>query len=132
MGLVTGCLVLAAADISGRHGMTFPRRQTYGAAIGQVGPRAAGFIWGLDIGLGFTTFRVSRAYWAGLLLLAAGAPGWLCFAGTALYAGSLFIAVRRNRQVLIPEHRLIARRRRTGAITAAAAVFVLAMTLVTG
>ena len=130
--LVAGCLPLAIADIAGRHGMTFPRRQTYGAATGYVSLRAASFIWGLDIGLGFTTFRVSRAYWAGVLLLISGAPGWLCFAGTVLYAAGLGSAVRLNRDVLIPEHRVIARRRRTGVITAGAAAFVLALVLLTG
>jgi hypothetical protein len=106
-------LVFPVTDVLGRQGLTFPRRQTYGAAIAYVDPRTAYVLWGFDIGLGFTTYRVSRDYWSGLVLLAVGTP-LICFAGTVTYAAALFAGAMSNRSIHISHDRMVSRRRRLG------------------
>jgi hypothetical protein len=111
---VLGCsLIFPVADAIGRNGLTFPLRQTYGAAIAYVGPRTAFVLWGCDIGLGFTTYRVSRNYWSALVMLAIGTP-LICFVGSAAYALALFAGAMSNRNVHISEDRMVARRRWLG------------------
>jgi hypothetical protein len=124
-------LAFPLTDAIGRRGLTFPRRQTYGAAIAYVGPRTAYALWGIDIGLGFTTYRVSRNYWSGIVMLAIGAP-LMCFAGCAAYSLALFAGARSNRRVLVPERRLVARRRRLGVTGCALSVGLLMAVLAIG
>jgi hypothetical protein len=127
--VLVACLAVSACDVFGRHGLTFPLRQTYGAALAYVGPGTAQLIWGFDIGLGFTTFRVSRAYWVALMILVAGAPAGIGLLGAVAYSAALFAGVKRNRTIFVPEERLIRRRRGLGIAALGVSAVVLGITL---
>lgn len=112
--VLAACVALGLADITGRRGLTFPRRQTWSGAAIYAGARLGQFLWGLDIGLGFTTYRTSRLYWAGLaLLVLTGSPA-LCFAGACGYVLAFAIALRRGRYSFVGEEWMMRRRRRLG------------------
>ncbi len=126
--LVAG-LALSACDVFSRRGLTFPMRQTYGAALAYVGPGTAQLIWGFDIGLGFTTFRVSRAYWVGIMILVVGAPAGVGLLGAVAYSATLFVGMKRNRTIFIPEERMVRRRRGLGIVALGVSAVVLGVTL---
>jgi hypothetical protein len=114
--VLCACTAVAACDLIGRRGLTFPKRQTYSGAVPFAGLRTGQFIWGADIGLGFTTYRTSRLYWSALVMLVAGASPVLCFAGTFVYTASFFTSVSTHRYFLVAEEWMIRRRRRFGIV----------------
>jgi hypothetical protein len=114
LGSLSVAGAMGLADVAGRRSLTFPRRQTYSGAVSFAGQRTGHLIWGIDIGLGFTTYRASRLYWSGLVLLATGVPGILCLAGTLVYALALLRSIRKNRFGFVPESSMIHSRRRSG------------------
>lgn len=111
---LSACAAAAVSDLIGKRGLTFPKRQTYSGAVPFAGLRTGQFIWGADIGLGFTTYRTSRLYWSGLLMLVAGASPALCFAGAFAYVTSFFTSVNTHRYFLVPQELMIRRRRHFG------------------
>lgn len=78
-------LLLAAAVVDVRDvygGSSYSRlscqRQTPADVSRRLGMRRAALAWGLDAGLGFTTYRVSAAYWVVVACAIAGlAPWWI-------------------------------------------------------
>ena len=68
---VAGCALLLA-DL-GLLGLRTPtlRRQTGSTWYHKRGPRAVWLFWGFDLGLGFTTIRLSSLYWLLVLFVAA-------------------------------------------------------------
>jgi hypothetical protein len=60
----TVALLLALTEL-GMGGLRVPslRRQTKPRLYGDLGPRWAWFLWGLDLGLGWTTIRATSLYW---------------------------------------------------------------------
>ena len=129
VSVLVACLAVSACDVFGRRGLTFPMRQTYGGALAYVGPGTAQLIWGFDIGLGFTTFRVSRAYWVGLMILVVGAPAGLGLLGAVAYSATLFVGVKRNRTIFVQEERMVRRSRGLGIAALAVSAVVLGITL---
>lgn len=107
---------LGTWDIVGGCALTFPRRQTYNGATSYAGPWLGLLAWGLDVGLGFTTFRASRLYWIGALMLVAGSPPTVCLIGFFSYALAFLWAVRHGRDLAVPERWLIRRRRLLGLV----------------
>src|SRR6187200_1208885 len=87
-----GC-VLLLADL-GLLGLRTPtlRRQTSPIWYRKRGPRAAWALWGVDLGLGFTTIRLSSLYWLLVLFVAAFVPPLLAPLVFALYGLGLGIA----------------------------------------
>ena len=86
-------LALLLADL-GAFGLRTPtlRRQTSPAWYRQRGPRAAWALWGLDLGLGFSTIRLSSLYWLLVLFVAAFVSPVLAPAVFALYGLGLGLA----------------------------------------
>lgn len=78
-----GLLLLAALDVRARSRRTYcpvgPRRQTPKSLIHRRSPTFVAAAWGLDIGLAFTTIRVTALTWGAALLAALGLSG--LFAG---------------------------------------------------
>jgi hypothetical protein len=66
--LAVACAALALAD-AGVRGATPPSipRQTCSLWWRRFGPLRAWFYWGLDLGLGVTTYRATSLYWAAFL-----------------------------------------------------------------
>lgn len=114
--------ILGLADIAGRCALTGPRRQTYSGAPAFAGVRAGHAIWGIDLGLGFTTYRSSRLYWSGLIMLAVGPETTFCYVGTAGYAVAFLWSIRHNRDAPPEEARMIRSRRLAGVIGTVIAV----------
>ena len=87
-----GC-VLLLADL-GFLGWRTPtlRRQTSSAWYRERGPRAAWALWGFDLGLGFSTIRVSSLYWLMVLFVAAFVSPVLAPLVFALYGLGLGVA----------------------------------------
>jgi hypothetical protein len=129
---LAGCAGLGLADVAGRAGLTFPRRQTFSGAVAYGGRRLGHLIWGFDVGLGFTTYRTSRVYWCALVMLVAGGSVPLCFAGTAGYAVALLVSIRRGRFTLVDEERMVRSRRRLGVVGAAVALGLMTMVVMGG
>lgn len=82
MALTLAVIALASAGLAlcdlGLGGLTTPtsRRQTAPRWWRQRGAVVAMLLWGLDLGLGFTTVRVASAFWAvSLLALVLRSPG---------------------------------------------------------
>ena len=73
-------LALAAADLLAVRRRTYCplswRRQTPRALMRRFPPRIVASLWGLDTGLAITTFRVSAATWAALVLTFLGFGTW--------------------------------------------------------
>jgi cytochrome c biogenesis protein CcdA len=65
---MTVALLLALTDL-GVGGLRAPslRRQTKPRLYADLGPRWAWFLWGLDLGLGWTTIRATSLYWIFIL-----------------------------------------------------------------
>jgi hypothetical protein len=80
--VVTSLLVLAAAfdsaDVIRRRGYSLLsiRRQTPERIAREFGLKRAALAWGLDTGLGFTTYRVSAMYWLVVALALLGSVPW--------------------------------------------------------
>jgi hypothetical protein len=125
-------LALAAADLAGGRGLTFPRRQTFSGAAAYAGPRSGQFIWGADLGLGFTTYRVSRLYWSGLVMLVSGASPVLCLVGPLVYSASLFASITYGKRSLPTEERILRRRRRFAILGAAVIVSLIGVVVAGG
>jgi cytochrome c biogenesis protein CcdA len=87
-----GCALLLA-DL-GFFGLRTPtlRRQTSSAWYRKRGPRAAWALWGLDLGLGFSTIRLSSLYWLMVLFVAAFVSPVLAPLVFALYGLGLGVA----------------------------------------
>ncbi|MDQ2828064.1 MAG: hypothetical protein M3Y74_03330 [Chloroflexota bacterium] len=65
-------IVLALCDFGlGRTSTPTLRRQTYPGWWHMLGPPRALFLWGVDLGLGFTTIRVASLYWIVVLVAVA-------------------------------------------------------------
>ena len=75
---VAGLLVLLAVVDTGVIRLRTPmwRRQTPKQLFYLYGPNKAALLWGLDVGLVFTTFRVTSLSWAALAVTAAGLVPW--------------------------------------------------------
>lgn len=65
--LGTAGVALAALDVAGRTPTV--RRQTEPVWWRTRGPYRAAFLWGFDLGLGFTTIRVASLYWIVVLAI---------------------------------------------------------------
>jgi hypothetical protein len=97
-----GCALLLA-DV-GLFGVRSPtlRRQTCSTWYRERGARTAWALWGFDLGLGFSTIRLSSLYWLTALVVAAFvspllAPLVLAFYGLGLgvaFAGAVFAQTR--------------------------------------
>ncbi len=87
-----GC-VLLLADL-GFLGLRTPtlRRQTSSTWYRKRGPRAVWPLWGFDLGLGFSTIRLSSLYWLMVLFVAAFVSPVLAPLVFALYGLGLGIA----------------------------------------
>ena len=87
-----GC-VLLLADL-GFLGLRTPtlRRQTSSTWYRKRGPRAVWVFWGFDLGLGFSTIRLSSLYWLMVLFVAAFVSPVLAPLVFALYGLGLGIA----------------------------------------
>lgn len=88
--LSSTALLLAAADL-GIGSLRTPsvRRQTSPLWLRRYGTRRTFFLWGLDLGLGFTTIRVSSLYWLLCLSLFLVVPIALAPAVASLYGIAL-------------------------------------------
>jgi hypothetical protein len=87
-----GC-VLLLADL-GFLGLRTPtlRRQTGSTWYRKRGPRAAWLLWGIDLGLGFSTIRLSSLYWLMVLFVAAFVSPVLAPLAFAFYGLGLGVA----------------------------------------
>jgi hypothetical protein len=99
-----GC-VLLLADL-GFLGLRTPtlRRQTGSTWYRKRGARAAWLLWGIDLGLGFSTIRLSSLYWLMVLFVAAFvspflAPLALAFYGLGLGAAFAAAVIAQTRKV---------------------------------
>jgi hypothetical protein len=68
------------------------RRQTCSTWYRERGPRFAWPVWGFDLGLGFSTIRLSSLYWLMVLFVAAFVSPWLAPAVLACYGLGLGVA----------------------------------------
>jgi hypothetical protein len=92
---VAGC-VLLLADL-GFLGLRTPtlRRQTCSTWYRERGARRTWAFWGFDLGLGFSTIRLSSLYWLMVLVVAAFVSPWLAPLVLAFYGlglGTAFAA----------------------------------------
>jgi hypothetical protein len=92
---VAGCL-LVVADL-GVFGLRTPTlfRQTCSTWYRERGSRSVWALWGFDLGLGFSTIRLSSLYWLMVLFVAAFVSPWLAPAVLACYGlglGAAFAA----------------------------------------
>lgn len=84
--LLFGLVIFAVIDLSyPRVRPTLVRRQTPRRLAGRFSLPMTGFLWGLDTGTVFSTFRASAASWAALVLSFAGWGPW--WTGIAYSAG---------------------------------------------
>lgn len=85
IGIATIGIVMALSDlgVAGTSTLTL-RRQTCPVWWHTLGPVRAAFLWGLDLGLGFTTIRVASLYWVVALVVFALASPML---GAAILGG---------------------------------------------
>ena len=89
---VAGCgLLLADLGVLGLRTPTL-RRQTSSTWYRKRGPRAVWPLWGFDLGLGFSTIRLSSLYWLLVLFVAAFVSPVLAPLVFALYGLGLGIA----------------------------------------
>jgi len=90
---VTGCLLLLA-DL-GALGLRTPtlRRQTCSTWYRERGAGFAWPLWGFDLGLGFSTIRLSSLYWLMVLFVAAFVSPVLAPVALAFYGLGLGVAV---------------------------------------
>jgi len=73
------------------------RRQTPRDLMARTTPRIGAFLWGLDTGSVFSTFRASSGAWAALAVAAAGwAPPWIGFLYAIGFGGPLALLVCAN------------------------------------
>jgi cytochrome c biogenesis protein CcdA len=94
-------LVIAAAAAvgvmtdSGLFGLNTPtlRRQTSSVWLHRYGFERVGLLWGLDLGLGFTTIRVSSLFWVVLVGCFVAAAPVTGSAIMACYAAGLVIGI---------------------------------------
>ena len=87
-----GCgLLLADLGLLGLRTPTL-RRQTSSTWYRKRGPRAVWPLWGFDLGLGFSTIRLSSLYWLMVLFVAAFVSPVLAPLVFALYGLGLGIA----------------------------------------
>jgi hypothetical protein len=88
----TGCLLLLA-DL-GFLGLRTPtlRRQTGSTWYRKRGARAVWLLWGIDLGLGFSTIRLSSLYWLMVLFVVAFASPVLAPLALAFYGLGLGVA----------------------------------------
>jgi hypothetical protein len=89
---VAGC-VLLLADL-GFFGLRTPtlRRQTCSTWYRELGPGTAWPLWGFDLGLGFSTIRLSSLYWLTVLFVAAFVSPVFAPLVLAFYALGLAVA----------------------------------------
>jgi len=66
-------LVLGVADLANRYRLTL-RRQTNPTWRRTLGLNRASFFWGLDLGLGFSTIRVTSLFWLATVVATALVP----------------------------------------------------------
>jgi len=94
VGAAGGALLLADLGVLGLRTPTL-RRQTTSTWYRERGPRAAWALWGIDLGLGFSTIRLSSLYWLLVLFVAAFVSPVLAPLVFALYGlglGIVFLA----------------------------------------
>ena len=101
-------LLLLLADL-GVLGLRTPtlRRQTGSTWYRELGPRTVWPFWGLDLGLGFSTIRLSSLYWFMVLFVAAFvspflAPLVLAFYGLGLCVALAAVVVEKSRKAAGP------------------------------
>jgi hypothetical protein len=87
-------LLLLLADL-GLFGLRTPtlRRQTGSTWYRELGHRAAWALWGLDLGLGFSTIRLSSLYWFVVLFVVAFVPPPFAPLALAFYGLGLGVAL---------------------------------------
>src|SRR5690348_16496901 len=87
-----GCLLLVA-DL-GVFGLRTPTllRQTCSTWYRERGSQSVWALWGFDLGLGFSTIRLSSLYWLMVLFVAAFVSPWLAPAVLACYGLGLGVA----------------------------------------
>jgi hypothetical protein len=124
--------LLALADVRGRRGLTFPRRQTSADTVRWSGQRLGQAIWGFDLALGVTTYRTSRLYWGALVLLVVAGSPWFCLAGTIAYAAAFLVSLRRSSYFVVREDWMVRRRRQLGTAGFTVAVVVAIVGVVGG
>lgn len=107
-------VAMCIADVAGTRAFTFPRRQTYSGARTYLPPAAAAWVWGLDIGLGISTFRTTRLYWVGCLLALGTHEPMFCLVATGTYGLSLAFRLRTRSAVIIDVAGVLGVRRRLG------------------
>lgn len=82
LGAILVAVDAASEGLRGRSALTLPR-QTRRQWWDLFGPRPAAFLWGLDLGLGFTTVRVGSLFWlVALVATALASPS----AGAVIFA----------------------------------------------
>jgi hypothetical protein len=88
----SGC-VLLLADL-GYFGLRTPtlRRQTGSTWYRELGAATAWPLWGFDLGLGFSTIRLSSLYWLMVLFVAGFVPPVLAPVALAFYGLGLTVA----------------------------------------
>lgn len=96
LAIVVGAagIVLLLADL-GFMGLRTPtlRRQTGSTWYRELGPGTAWALWGVDLGLGFSTIRLSSLYWLMVLFVAAFVSPPLAPLALAFYGLGLTVAV---------------------------------------
>jgi hypothetical protein len=92
--LVLGALLLAAADGHiGRLRTPSLRRQTDPMFFRRFGPRRAFLLWGLDIGTGISTIRITSLFWFALALASLAVPPIWAPAVLSTYGLALTLAL---------------------------------------
>jgi hypothetical protein len=90
---VVGLLLLAADTGIGRLRTPSLMRQTSPHFFQRLGPVKAFVLWGIDIGLGFSTIRVTSLYWFALAAAMLAAPPRLAPALLGMYGVGLSAAL---------------------------------------
>jgi len=73
--VAVACAVLALVDLGVAGARPFGlARQTCSLWWRRLGPVPAWFCWGMDLGLGFSTYRATSLYWAAVLTVVLLAP----------------------------------------------------------
>lgn len=130
-------VVLTAVDLAGRgHWGLGLRRQTDPRWRNRLGPGLASGLWGMELGFGLTTYRITAFYWAAIVLdLVIGSPaaGAMIMAaygltlGIDLAVGQLMLLDGREGHIGMLQHSRRLRRLLAVGLMLWCAVFIAAM-----